>query len=210
MSLQAPSDGPSAAAEAGPDGLAHLVRERGAPLLEALSNHLPGAREHADGTALLAYAAALELRLDRARAETLREAARLHDIGKLYVPAELLVRDPAELSPAQAKLVEGHFQTAAALARGAGLPSTVGAWLTAVRERYDGRGPDKLAGEDIPLESRIIRAACGCDALIGYAGRDQESPELMRSFVESLRAGARTELDPRVVEALAAALDVRG
>jgi HD-GYP domain-containing protein (c-di-GMP phosphodiesterase class II) len=183
-----------------------VVRERGEPLLQALSEHLPGARRHADGTASLAFAAAGALGLRRERAETIREAASLHDIGKLYVPAELLVRDPRGLSPDEAELVESHYGAAAVLARGAGLPSTVAAWLTAVGERYDGRGPERLAAEDIPLESRIIRAACGCDALMGYAEPGTDDAELRHSVVAALWESVGAELDPRVVDALATAL----
>jgi HD-GYP domain-containing protein (c-di-GMP phosphodiesterase class II) len=140
----------------------------------------------------------------------MQEAARLHDIGKLYIPVELLVRDLGELSDEEAELIENHYDAASGLARGAGLPTTVAAWLTAVRERYDGRGPERLAEEDIPLGSRIIRAACGCDALMGYAGQETDSAEVRRSVVASLRASAGAELDPRVVEALAAALEPPG
>jgi response regulator RpfG family c-di-GMP phosphodiesterase len=212
MSSQAQSDGPSADPEpargaAQPaTSLADLVSERGQSLLKALDDHLPGSLRHADGTASLSYATAVNLGLRRDRAETIREAARLHDIGKLYVPAKLLVRDPANLSPEEAELVENHYDAAAGLARGAGLPSTVAAWLTTIRERFDGRGPERLADEDIPLESRIIRAACGCDLLQGYAGQATDSAELQRSVVASLWASAGAELDPRVVEALVAEL----
>lgn len=212
MSWQAPSDDPSAEPE--PDAsagraapsLADVIRERGEPLLRALSEHLPGAREHADATSSLSFAAAESLELSRDRAETIQEAARLHDIGKLYVPAELLVRDPSGLSPDEAELVENPYAAAAGLARGAGLPITVAAWLTATGERYDGRGPERLANVDIPLESRIIRAACGCAALMGYAGQGADSAEVRRSVAAPLWASAGAELDPRVVEALVAVL----
>ncbi|MGH2950558.1 MAG: hypothetical protein ACRDKX_00755, partial [Solirubrobacterales bacterium] len=59
-------------------------------------------------------------------------------------------------------------------------------------ERYDGRGPAALAGVRIPLEARIMRAACACDRANGEAA--------------ALHAVAGGELDPQVVEALAGML----
>ena len=86
MSSDLPSDGPSAPPErparARPDlDLASLLRLRGAPLLDALDRHLPGARDHAEATASYAFAAAVGLGFDRAQCEVAREVAVLHEIG---------------------------------------------------------------------------------------------------------------------------------
>jgi HD-GYP domain-containing protein (c-di-GMP phosphodiesterase class II) len=77
-----------------------------------------------------------------------------------------------------------------------------------VRERFDGSGPGGLAGDRIPVESRILRAACACDTALATPtpGR-ASSDERRRIAVEALRAAAGSELDPRVTEALAAMLE---
>ena len=184
-------------------GLAERIRSRGAELLEGLERHLPGSREHADGTASYAFATAVELGLARPSAEAIREAARLHEVGKVYVPAAVLARQPAELGVGDQALLEAYPAYGAQLARGAGLAEAPVAWILATRERFDGGGPARLAGERIPLESRIIRAACACDAEIASApaaGRRREA-------IDRLRGEAGRELDPRIVDALATVLE---
>jgi putative nucleotidyltransferase with HDIG domain len=184
-----------------------LLKSRGEPLLEALENHLPGARRHADGTASYAFAAAAWLALERQHCELVREVARLHDIGKVYVPAELLQRDPGELSASERDLLVSHFDAAAKLARGAGLPQVISRWLLAVRERFDGLGPDGLAGERIPIGSRIIRVACAYDAITSDPAFGDSLAERRQVAKAALQGTAGAELDPRVVDALMQALD---
>jgi HD-GYP domain-containing protein (c-di-GMP phosphodiesterase class II) len=183
-----------------------LVQARGGPLLEALDDHLPGARRHADGTASYAFAAAAWLALPRNHCELVRETARLHDIGKVYVPAELLGRAPADLSPAERDLLVSHFESASKLALGAGLPQTICRWLLRVRERFDGAGPEGLVGERIPIESRITRVACAYDALTSDPAFGESLDERREVATAAMGRTAGVELDPRVVEALTRAL----
>jgi HD-GYP domain-containing protein (c-di-GMP phosphodiesterase class II) len=182
MSSDRPSGGPSPRPDPPPDTgeLAELIRNRGAPLIEALESHLPGAGEHADATGAYAFGAAAELGFARRRCEAVREAARLHEIGKVYT-------------------LESHHEAGSRLARGAGIPEAACAWILHARERFDGRGPGGLVAIQIPLESRVIRAACACDLFRSQPSRDEGA-------IEDLRGQAGRELDPRVVHALIAIL----
>ena len=182
--------------------VATLVRARGATLLEALERHLPDSRAHADGTASYAFALAAELGSGRAEAELVRETARLHEIGMVYVPASILGRAAEELSPDELALVDSHAAYGAELAKGAGVPTEAWEWIAATRERFDGAGPNGLAGERIPLEARIVRAACACDALL-TRGSSSDGPGVYSDVTARLRAAAGEELDPRLVEILA-------
>ena len=74
---------------------------RGGPLLDALEEHIPGALAHADATAGYAFAVAVEIGMDRESCELIREAARLHEVGKLYLPAWLLAEPPGQLSDSE-------------------------------------------------------------------------------------------------------------
>ena len=197
-----PSSGPE------PD-LAALVRERGSALLDGLEDHRPGSREHADGTASYAFAASVELGLDRRGADAIREAARLHEIGKVYVPADVLAKSPEELAPEQQALLGTHFALGAELARGAGVPDQVCEWIRASAERFDGDGPTGLGGERIPLQSRIARVACTCDAVLAAPPEPGGEAPLRRRdrAIAELSVAAGRELDPRVVEALGAVLE---
>jgi len=185
MSSDPPSDAPSPEPEQAGD--AELVRDRGADLLAALEARSPGALAHAELTARWALAIAAELRLPRATALALRETARLHGIGLLYVDAG---------DDAQA-------EAAARLASGAGLPAAPCVWLEHWRERYEGGGPQGLYGGAIPLESRIIRAACV------YAHELAADPDPTRAL-ERLGEQAGTELDPAAIGAIAFVLDRSG
>jgi HD-GYP domain-containing protein (c-di-GMP phosphodiesterase class II) len=196
MSWDPPSDAPSSRPE---DAAASVVAWRGAPLLEALDGHLPGARRHADATAAYAFAAAVELDFERSSAETVREAARLHDVGLVYVPAPILARQPDDLDDAERALLDSHLEAAYRLCRGAGIHEAVCGWILHTRERYDGAGPDGLRGRHIPMEARIIRTACAGDLLLDRAGA--------KATVQALRAAEGIELDPVVADAVIAVLE---
>jgi HD-GYP domain-containing protein (c-di-GMP phosphodiesterase class II) len=203
MSSEAPADIPSP----GPDLVAALTRERGAPLLEALERHLPGAGEHAEATGSYAFVVAAELGQSRGRCELQRETARLHEIGLVYVPKATLDRPAAELGAQDAAVIETHFEAGFRLARGAGVPEQVCGWLLRTRERYDGFGPGRLAAAAIPIESRICRAACACASLLAETAETAQIGARASRASEALAAAAGRELDPGVVEALASALD---
>jgi HD-GYP domain-containing protein (c-di-GMP phosphodiesterase class II) len=216
------SDPRSGAPSPGPEGprtsefelsLAAVVRGRGASLIEALERHLPGSREHAEATASYAFAGAAELELGRSGAEAVREVAKLHEVGKVYIPNAILGRPPVPLSDEERRLLDSQFAKGAELARGAGIPDQACDWILATGERFDGRGSRGMAGEGIPIQARIIRAACLCDSVLAApaSAPSGASPQERRSrAVEELRAGAAKELDPRVVDALAGVLERAG
>lgn len=217
MSWGPPSAGhspaPEGLPEAGPDhefGLAALVRMRGGELVGALDHHLPGAGEHAQATGSYAFAAAVELGHDRGHCELLREAAKLHEVGLVYVPAEALRKDAEALTAEERARLDGHFDAGYRLARGAGLPDQVCGWILRLRERFDGHGQEGLAADGIPIESRIVRAACACDRALSdpaFAGRGAAQSERRRKALDELRGKAGAELDPRVVDALVTILN---
>ncbi|HEX6117066.1 MAG TPA: HD domain-containing phosphohydrolase [Solirubrobacterales bacterium] len=201
----APSPEPETAGEAaGPQGGtrtdAELVRERGADLLAALEARLPGSLEHAELTARWALAISAELRLPRATALALRETARLHAIGMLYIDAGLAGRGDRERSPEERDAFDAQAEAAARLASGAGLPAAACIWLEHWRERFEGGGPRGLYGGAIPLESRILRAAC---AYAHELAVDSDPPRAL----ERLGGLAGTELDPATIGAIAFVLD---
>jgi response regulator RpfG family c-di-GMP phosphodiesterase len=214
MSLAHPSDAPSPAAsgveviaetpEEGAPGpsLVSVLQMRGAPLLDGLEAHFPGSRDQAEAAGSYAFAAAVELGLDRTTAELIRETAKLHDVGRVYVPPQVLAKPAWSRTPEEGALVEGHHQLGAQLARGAGIPERVCEWIRLGAERYDGGGPSGLAGEAIPLPARISRASYACYAALAEdstAGGGRRRP---RGPADALRGALGRELDPMVVDAL--------
>ena len=209
MSLDPPSGDRSSAADADSDvELAELVRARGEALLDALEEHLPGSREHAEATGSYAFAAAVVgLGLSRGQAEVCRETAKLHDVGMVYVALET-ARTPFDAQTEEQRAeFDAHYEAGARLALGAGIPTDVCGWLLQIRERWDGLGPDGLLRDAIPVAARIARAACACDlSLSGPEGGS--SVEVRRAAAQvALRGAAGHELDPEVVEALVAVLE---
>ncbi len=149
----------------------------------------------------------LELGLeDRRNAEL---AALLHDVGKIKVPDEILNK-PGPLTDAERAVMEMHaIEGERLLDKVGGLLAQVGRIVRSCHERWDGRGyPDRLAGERIPLVSRIIAA---CDA---YSAMTTDRPyraALSHSEAWSeLERGAGSQFDPRVVAALGDVLSAGG
>jgi len=193
------SDRPGVAPSAEPD-LAALLKARGAPLVEALEAHLPGSRAHAAATGSYAFAVSVELAFDRSQCEVAREAAVLHEIGLVYVSAATLARVAADRDESEVAAVDSHYEAGYKLARGAGIPEHVCRWLVRVRERFDGRGPEGIAGEQIPLESRLIRVSCLAATALARAEGGGEPAH--REAIAALERASATELDPRLVAIL--------
>jgi HD-GYP domain-containing protein (c-di-GMP phosphodiesterase class II) len=92
------------------------------------------------------------------------------------------------------------------LDRVGGVLRDVGAIVRASHERWDGSGyPDRLSGEAIPLEARIV--AC-CDAFNAMTtDRPYRSARAAEAATAELRANGGTQFDPAVVEALVELVD---
>jgi HD-GYP domain-containing protein (c-di-GMP phosphodiesterase class II) len=207
MSSDRQSDGPFPEAEepVAEDSPATLVRERGAVLIESLDGHLEGAAAHADATGGFAFAVAEALGLEAERAELIREAAKLHEVGKMYVTAEALTKPEDELDDEDRLVLALVAENGAGLARGAGISEDVCEWILRWPERFDGSGPSALRGEEIPLEARIINAACACAEVSG--GASPPLPEAAAGVIgRAMRALGGKRLDPQVADALARAL----
>ena len=183
-------------------GLIELLGARGAPLLAALEAHFPPSRERSEAAAAYAFAAAVELGMGRENAELARDVARLQDVGHVYIPAEMLATPASKRNASDQALLATHYEKGAQLARGAGLPDQVCEWIRLGAERYDGRGPNGLAGPAIPLQARISHAAYACYAALATAQADPQGP----TPDVILRERANLELDPRLVNALGSVL----
>jgi HD-GYP domain-containing protein (c-di-GMP phosphodiesterase class II) len=168
---------------------------------------MPGARDHADATGAYAFAGAAGMGLGHAPAELCRETAKLHDVGMLYVPSAVIQMPFGDWDAKQRAVFDAHYEAGAKLALGAGISDDVCGWLLQIRERFDGHGPEGLAGEAIPIASRITRAACACDTLLASPQGGATLVERRADAATRLRSAAGQELDPVVVEVLAVVLE---
>jgi putative two-component system response regulator len=158
-----------------------------------------GAHDQRVGSYVLAIA--LELGVDRDRAELLRLVSPLHDIGKIAIPAALLQK-PGPLTYRERRAVERHAAVGHDLLAGSGneLLETAATIAWTHHERWDGTGyPRRLAGDEIPLEGRIVAVADVFDALTSdRAYRPRLSAGAARAHVAD---GTGKAFDPAVVDA---------
>jgi putative nucleotidyltransferase with HDIG domain len=120
---------------------------------------------HQSRVAVIASAIAVELGLETAEIEGIDIAARIHDIGKLRIPAEILTR-PGALLPQERELIKVHPTVGAELIRGIDFGSPVAEMILQHHERMDGSGyPAGLRGDAICLGARIIAVADTADAM---------------------------------------------
>ncbi len=169
-------------------------------LLDELGRHSRDVLSHGVHVSTLSIRIAHELQLDDLRIARLARAALLHDVGKQHVPVEILEK-PGPLDAREWEIVERHPMTGHRMLIDAGLPVEARIVLHH-HERFDGGGyPTGRAGEDIPLEARILAVADAFDAMTSLRPyREAMTPE---AALAEMRAGAGRQWDADCVEALA-------
>jgi HD-GYP domain-containing protein (c-di-GMP phosphodiesterase class II) len=149
----------------------------------------------------LALAVVDALHLDAACRRNVEFAALLHDVGKLRVPKSI-INKPGELDADEWAVMHRHtIEGEMMLTQVGGVLATVGHFVRSSHERFDGSGyPDGLAGEEIPIESRIVSA---CDAYSAMTSdRAYRAALAPREAINELRSCAGTQFDPRIVQAI--------
>ncbi len=123
---------------------------------------------HQQRVAQLAAAIASEMGLDAERVKGIRLGGLIHDIGKIYVPVDILVR-PGHLSDAEFAIIKSHPQVGFDIIREIDFPWPVQNMVLQHHERLDGSGyPDGLKGEDIILEAKIMTVADVVEAMSSH------------------------------------------
>jgi putative two-component system response regulator len=131
----------------------------------------------------------------------LRQAAPLHDLGKIAVPDSVLLK-PGRLTTEEFEVVKTHAMLGARVLAGGDSDLLVCAERVARthHERWDGTGyPDGLAGEAIPLEGRLVHVADVFDVLVHE--RPYKESWTVEAAADEIRQGAGTQFDPDVVRA---------
>jgi diguanylate cyclase (GGDEF)-like protein/putative nucleotidyltransferase with HDIG domain len=190
-------------------GHARRRRERGAARLTSLLTLAESLDSHAHARTVGTYAREIgrQLGFDAEHLEKLMLAGMLHDVGKVGIQSAI-VNKPAPLTPEEWKEMRKHAEIGATMLDGMDMPE-VADWIRKHHERPDGLGyPLGIAGDDIPVEARIVSVADAYEAMthdrvyrpaLGAAAARRE-----------LEQGVGTQFDGTVVEAFLRVLPTDG
>ncbi|MEZ4862759.1 MAG: HD-GYP domain-containing protein [Caldilineaceae bacterium] len=154
---------------------------------------------HAAQVAAYAVAIAEALQLPPERIEILRQSAYLHDIGKVAIP-EAILHKPERLSESEYQLVQKHAEIGAELIASSQGLHHLAPFIRHHHERWDGQGyPAGLAGDKIPLESRILNI---CDSVEAMASdRPYHRAMSVSQIIHEVKRCAGRQFDPDVAKA---------
>lgn len=174
-----------------------------AALSAAIEARDPYARGHSSRVTVFAQAMARRIELDKERLSVLRLGALLHDVGKLAVPASVLLKR-GPLTEAEFGQMRRHPAAGARMLLTLGAPPTILPVVLHHHERWDGAGyPAGRKGEEIPLEARVLCIADSFDAMTST--RPYRAPKRPDEALEELELCSGSQFDRELVEAFAQA-----
>ena len=178
-------------------GLVPMLADAGPQVMiavaHAVDHRSPVTQGHSSRVASIAEAIGRRSGLSPDQSEHLRTAAFLHDVGHMTLSAD-----------GQKAEAPGHAEEGEKIVAGAKFPLTVVAAVRHHHDRWDAGGkPDGLMGSDIPMLARILAVAERFEASTAGRGCVRMTPKAAQDQVV---AGAGTEFDPAVVEALSRAV----
>lgn len=152
---------------------------------------------HSKRVAYYATKLAYAYGMDEDYVRIIKEAALLHDIGKIGIPEHILNK-AGKLTDEEYEEMKGHVENSIGIIKH--LPSLdyVIPAVIGHHERYDGRGyPRRIAKEDIPISARMLCIADSFDAMISQ--RTYKAPVPVEEALQILEAGAGRQFDPVLV-----------
>jgi len=154
---------------------------------------------HQQKVADLAILIAREMRLEESRIDQLRTAAVIHDIGKMYIPSDILSK-PGVLSDVERSLIKTHPRYGYDIVKSMDFPCIVAQAVLQHHERLDGSGyPDGIKGEDTLLEAKILVVADVIEAMAAH--RPYRSALGIDKAIEEITKNMGRLYDPDVVDA---------
>ena len=163
--------------------------------------------DHARQVSTWAKRLARQLALSDADVALVSRCGLIHDIGELALPTGI-VSDARPLHEDEISLVRTHVLAGEAMALEDPLLAPLANGIRWHHEHYDGGGyPDRLRGDSIPIEARIVAVADSFNAMVGR--RPHREPITAPEALEQLRLGSGTQFDPAIVSALGAIVGAR-
>lgn len=167
--------------------------------VKAIEARDPYTKEHSSRVTRLAVALAQAMDRTDEECEILNVAGLLHDIGKIGIRDEILLK-PGQLDANEYRIIQQHPVI------GADIMDHLGLWhrekqiVRSHHERYDGCGyPDRLKGDDIPVLARILSIADVYDALASDRAYRKRMDE--QKILDIIYGSAGSQFDPEIIEA---------
>jgi putative nucleotidyltransferase with HDIG domain len=177
-------------------------------LAEAIDAKDPYTRDHTLETSVLAVQLGRRLGLEEQSLERLRTAARLHDIGKIGIP-ERILRKKVKLTAKEMAIIQKHPEIGARILHPIQALRDIAQIVEHHHERWDGTGyPHGLAGEAIPVESRILAVIDSFHAMTSH--RVYQHNKTTAKAVEEIERCAGTQFDPQIARMFIQMLGERG
>lgn len=162
-----------------------------------LKDHYTG--EHVENTVRFAMGVAKELNLPKEDVELIKQAAMLHDLGKIGISENILLKK-GKLNKKEFDEIKKHPQIGADIIRPIQFFHDLIPFIFYHHERWDGKGyPTGIKGEDIPLGARVIAIADVYQALI--SDRPYHKAFSKTAAIDIIKKSSGAQFDPRVVSA---------
>lgn len=161
-----------------------------------LKDHYTG--EHVENTVHFATEIAKGLNLPKEDIELIKQAAMLHDLGKIGISENILLKK-GKLTKKEFEEIKKHPQIGADIIRPIQFLHALIPFIFYHHERWDGKGyPSGIKGEDIPLGARVIAIADVYQALI--SDRPYHKAFSKAVAIDMIRQASGTQFDPRIVD----------
>lgn len=165
----------------------------------------PYTRGHSDGVATFALKIGDAMRFSPEQMVALEMAAYLHDIGKIGISEDILLK-PGKLSEAEMAQMRHHPLIGANILKPVAFPWPIAPIVRHHHEHYNGDGyPAGLKGEEIPILARVLTVADAFEAMV--ADRPYRRGRSHQEAILELRRCVGSQFDPRVVEAFVGVLE---
>ena len=178
-------------------------------MVKAMEARDPYTSGHSRRVAEYAMVLARELRLPPVELDSIKRAALLHDVGKIYEEFAPLLRKDGRLSPEETMIMRSHvIRSAQLVATAARLRGNVESMIKHHHENFDGTGyPDGLSRDQIPIGARIIMIADTIDAMT--TDRPYRRALSFQRALEELAKYAGQQFDPKLVDLVARSAGIR-
>lgn len=159
-------------------------------------------RGHTDRVTVLAELIARRLSWDDRRLSELKMGCTLHDIGKIGIP-DAILNKPGQLTADEWRCMEAHPQLGGKILEGIDFLTPAMPYILYHHEKYDGSGyPNRLAGNEIPIEGRLLMVVDTYDAIVSDRPYRKGAPP--ERAIEELQRYKGRQFDPVIVDILVA------